>query len=142
MDAHTADFSLDVQGVKGFCPAGELYAKDQIAKKTIPVLSCEGPCIRGEIAAANLVLRSPNPKCHVERLILALAMAHGPGADKSLMIDGCSEMPWAGAQEARRGRQGRPVDLPSTKIHRRLSDGRCQRAKTVARQVADRSSRS
>src|SRR6266511_5816707 len=59
MDAYTADFSLDVQGVKGSCPAGELYAKNQIAKKTIPVLSCEGPCIRGEIArlAANLMLK-------------------------------------------------------------------------------------
>ncbi len=57
MDAATADFSLAVQGVKGFCPAGERYAKEQIARKTIPVLSCEGPCIRGEIArlAANLI---------------------------------------------------------------------------------------
>lgn len=45
MDAYTPDFSLDVQGVKGFCPAGEAYAKRQIEKKTIPVLSCEGPCV-------------------------------------------------------------------------------------------------
>jgi hypothetical protein len=32
MDAYSADFSLDVQGVKGFCPVGERYAKEQIAK--------------------------------------------------------------------------------------------------------------
>ena len=44
MDAATADFSLAVQGVAGSCPAGERYAKEQIAKETIPVLSCEGPC--------------------------------------------------------------------------------------------------
>lgn len=57
MDNQTADFSLEVQGVKGFCPAGEVYAKQQIEKQTIPVLSCEGPCIRGDIArlAANYV---------------------------------------------------------------------------------------
>ena len=41
MDAYTADFSLEVQEVKGFCPAGETYAKQQIALKSIPVLSCE-----------------------------------------------------------------------------------------------------
>jgi hypothetical protein len=71
MDDHTADFSLEVQGVKGHCPAGETYAKEQIAKKSIPVLSCEGPCIRGEIArlAANLVAHevpSLARACHAE----------------------------------------------------------------------------
>ena len=50
MEGHTPDFSLDVQGVKGFCPAGEAYAKQQMAARKIPVLACEGPCIRGEIA--------------------------------------------------------------------------------------------
>jgi hypothetical protein len=49
MDDYTADFSLDVQGVKGFCPAGEVYSKQQIAKKTIPVFSCEGPCIGAKL---------------------------------------------------------------------------------------------
>jgi hypothetical protein len=57
MENYTPDFSLNVQGVKGYCPAGEVYAKRRISEKKIPVLSCEGPCIRGEIArlAANLV---------------------------------------------------------------------------------------
>ena len=57
MEAYTPDFSLSVQGVKGLCPAGEVYAKRNISDKRIPVLSCEGPCIRGEIArlAANLI---------------------------------------------------------------------------------------
>jgi hypothetical protein len=42
MKTYTPDFSLEVEGVKGLCPAGEAYAKQQIEKKTIPVLSCEG----------------------------------------------------------------------------------------------------
>lgn len=59
MNMRTADFSLDVQGIEGSCPTGEAYARRQIAGHSMPVLSCGGPCIRGEIArlAANLVAR-------------------------------------------------------------------------------------
>ena len=96
MEAYTSDFSLEVQGVKGFCPAGEMYAKTQIAKKTIPVLSCEGPCIRGEIArlAANFVaddVPSLARACHAETFFVPhSAMARWvKGAKKSIMIDGC-----------------------------------------------------
>ena len=96
MTAYTADFSLEVQGVKGFCPAGETYAKQQIAKKTLPVLSCEGPCIRGEIArlAANLVAQDDPAlarACHAETFFVPhSAMAEWvKGAEKSVMIDGC-----------------------------------------------------
>lgn len=96
MDSYTADFSVDVQGVKGFCPAGERYANDQIAKKTIPVLSCEGPCIRGEIArlAANFVAQEV-PRlaraCHAETFFVphSAMAAWVKGADKTLVIDGC-----------------------------------------------------
>lgn len=49
MNAYTPDFTLQVEGVKGYCPAGEKYAAQMAAEKKIPVLSCEGPCIRGEI---------------------------------------------------------------------------------------------
>ena len=71
MGAYTPDFSVEVQGIKGFCPVGERYAKQQMAKKTVPVLSCEGPCIRGEIArlAANLVAQEVAGfarTCHAE----------------------------------------------------------------------------
>ena len=96
MDAQTADFSLEVQGVKGFCPAGEVYAKQQIEKHTIPVLSCEGPCIRGDIArlAANYVtqdLPSYARACHAETFFVPhSAMARWVReAPKSVMIDGC-----------------------------------------------------
>jgi len=96
MDTQTADFSLEVQGVKGFCPAGEVYAKQQIEKHTVPVLSCEGPCIRGDIArrAANLVAQnvpSVARACHAETFFVPhSSMARWvKGARKSIMIDGC-----------------------------------------------------
>lgn len=96
MDAYTPDFSLAVEGVKGFCPAGEVYAKRNIADRKIPVLSCEGPCIRGEIArlAANLVAQevpSFARACHAETFVVPhSAMARWvKDADRNIMIDGC-----------------------------------------------------
>jgi uncharacterized metal-binding protein len=96
MEAYTPDFSVEVQGITGHCPVGERYAKEQIAKKTIPVLSCEGPCIRGEIArlAANLVaqeLAGHARTCHAE----AFYVPHSTmakwvkTAEELVMIDGC-----------------------------------------------------
>ena len=49
----TEDFTLQVDGVKGVCPAGEAWAEQQILQKKIPVLACEGPCVRGDIARRN-----------------------------------------------------------------------------------------
>jgi uncharacterized metal-binding protein len=96
MDAYTPDFSLDVQGVQGFCPAGEVYSKQQIERNSIPVLSCEGPCIRGEIArlAANLITQEVPGfarACHAETFLVPhSSMAHWvKAAEKSIMIDGC-----------------------------------------------------
>jgi DGC domain len=96
MGTHTTDFSLEVQGVKGFCPAGEVYAKQQIEKHTTPVLSCEGPCIRGDVArlAANFVAQdqpSLARACHAETFFVPhSSMAQWvKGAQKSIMIDGC-----------------------------------------------------
>jgi len=96
MNAHTPDFSLQVQGVKGFCPAGEIYAKQQIERKNIPVLSCEGPCIRGEIArlAANFIAQdvpSLARACHAETFFVPhSSMARWiKEAQRSVMIDGC-----------------------------------------------------
>jgi len=96
MGDYTPDFSVSVQGVKGFCPAGEAYAKRNIAEKKIPVLSCEGPCIRGEIArlAANLVANEVPAHaraCHAEAFFVPhSAMARWvQGAEQAVMIDGC-----------------------------------------------------
>jgi uncharacterized metal-binding protein len=93
---NTSDFSLEVEGVTGFCPAGETYAKQHMARKSIPVLACEGPCIRGEIArlAANLIAEdvpSLARACHAETFLVPhSSMAQWvKAADKSIMVDGC-----------------------------------------------------
>ena len=96
MENYTPDFSLDVQGVKGFCPAGEVYARRQIETKTIPVMSCEGPCIRGEIArlAANYITQQVPGlarACHAETFLVPHStMARWVKESKtSVMVDGC-----------------------------------------------------
>ena len=96
MENYTPDFSLEVEGVKGCCPAGEVYAKRNISEKRIPVFSCEGPCIRGEIArlAANLIAHevpSFARACHAETFFVPhSSMARWvKEAEKGIMIDGC-----------------------------------------------------
>jgi uncharacterized metal-binding protein len=96
MSAHTSDFSLKVQGIEGLCPTGERYAKQQMERKTIPVLSCEGPCVRGDIArlAANLITQDMAQlarACHAEAFFVPhSSMAQWvKEADKAVMIDGC-----------------------------------------------------
>lgn len=96
MNAHTPEFSVDVQEVTGLCPAGEAWAKRNISEKKIPVFSCEGPCIRGEIArlAANLVAQEMPTyarACHAETFFVPhSSMARWvKEAEKSVMIDGC-----------------------------------------------------
>src|SRR5574342_38789 len=91
----TEDFTLKVDGVKGVCPAGEAWAEEQIRQKKIPVLACEGPCVRGDIArrAANLVAQEePFARaCFPEvAFVPHSGMAHWvKEADKVVMIDGC-----------------------------------------------------
>jgi uncharacterized metal-binding protein len=91
----TQDFSLQVDGVKGVCAAGEKWAEQNMINKRIPVLSCEGPCVRGDIArlAANLVSREePFARaCYAETALVPYsAMARWvKEADQVVMIDGC-----------------------------------------------------
>jgi uncharacterized metal-binding protein len=96
MVEHTPDFTLEVQGTKGACPAGEAHAKQAIAERKTPVFSCEGPCIRGDIArlAANLVAHevpSMARACHAETFFVPhSSMARWvKDAEKTVMIDGC-----------------------------------------------------
>ncbi len=96
MDEETGDFSVDVQGVRGSCSTGEAYAKQQMAAGTTPVLTCEGPCIRGDIArlAGNLVARevpSLARACHAEAFYVPYSsMAQWVRtAGRVVMIDGC-----------------------------------------------------
>jgi uncharacterized metal-binding protein len=95
MTNSSPDYSLQVDGVKGICPAGEAHAKQNIADKTIPVLSCEGPCIRGEIArlAANTVAdEAPYARCcYAETFLVphSTMTTWVKEAEKVVVIDGC-----------------------------------------------------
>jgi len=96
MKASTPDFSLDVEGVEGHCSTGEKHAEEAIANNRIPVFSCEGPCIRGDIArlAANIVAREGENlarACHAETFLVPhSAMARWvKGSTKCIVIDGC-----------------------------------------------------
>jgi len=95
MNNSSSNFSLEIDGIAGLCPSGEKWAEENIAKKAVPVLSCEGPCIRGEIArlAANIVSRNKpyGRACYAETaLVPHSAMARWvKQADQIIMIDGC-----------------------------------------------------
>ena len=150
MDAYTADFSLDVQGITGFCPAGELYAKNQIAQGTRPVLSCEGPCIRGEIArpAANLIAREVPGlarACHAETFFVphSAMAAWVKGAEKSVMIDGCF-LKCRGRVLKKLVGEEKVVHIDALPFYRKYTDVFLmddvleEERKAVARQVADK----
>jgi uncharacterized metal-binding protein len=78
------------------CPAGESWAQEQMLKGTIPVFSCEGPCIRGDIArlAANYVTQAMPGfarACHAETFFVPHSSMRRwvKDADRSVVIDGC-----------------------------------------------------
>ena len=150
MNAYTSAFSLEVQGVKGFCPAGEAYAQQQVAKKTIPVLSCEGPCIRGEIArlAANLVAQEVPAlarACHAETFFVphSAMAAWVKGAEKSVMIDGCFLKCHGRVLKNLVGDE-KVVHIDALPLHKKYTDVFLmddvpeEERKAVARQVADK----
>ena len=150
MDAYTSDFSLEVQGVKGFCPVGEAYAKEQIARRTLPILSCEGACIRGEIArlAANLVAQEVPAlarACHAESFFVphSAMAAWVKDADKILMIDGCFLKCHGRVLDKLVGEE-KVVHIDAMPMHKKFSDVFLMddvpedERKAVARQVADK----
>lgn len=150
MTDQTPDFQLAVEGVKGRCPAGEAWAEQNIAGRKIPVLSCDGPCIRGEIArlAANHVAReTPNHAraCHAETFYVPhSAMARWVReAEHSVMIDGCFLKCHGRVLSGLVGKD-RMVHIDALPLHRKYSDiflmddvPEAER-KEVARAVADK----
>lgn len=87
--------SVEITGTNGHCPAGERAGSQNLREGKVPVLSCEGACIRGEIArlAANMVAKEEPYRrgCHGELLTVpGSAMAKWmTTADKIVLIDGC-----------------------------------------------------
>ncbi len=95
MSKRNTEFSIEVQTTENKCPIGETIGNRNIAEGKIPVLSCEGACIRGEIArlAANMVAKEGSfaRACHGELFSVPdSAMAQWAGkAEKVVLIDGC-----------------------------------------------------
>jgi uncharacterized metal-binding protein len=88
-------FNLEVTSTERKCPIGEKTGSQNLEKGKIPVLSCEGACIRGEIArlAAHLVAKEEPFRrgCHGELFgVPESAMAEWvKKAGKVVLIDGC-----------------------------------------------------
>ena len=93
--SQNGNVSLALSVTDNQCPIGETVGQDNIAKAKIPVLSCEGACIRGEIArqAANILARRPGfgRACHGELLTVPnSAIARWvKTARQVVLIDGC-----------------------------------------------------
>jgi len=144
----TPDFSLDVAGVTGVCPAGERWAEEQIAASRIPVYSCEGPCIRGDIArlAANYVAQQePYARCcHAETFFVPHSgmVRWAKSADKVVVIDGCFLKCHGRALQSIVG-EAKIAHFDALKLYRKYTDVFLmddvpeEERKDVARQVAD-----
>lgn len=89
-------YTLDVTGMDKVCAAGEEFGRRCQKEGKIPVFSCEGGCIKGEIArqAANKVAKADGyaRACHGELFTVPHAdLAKWiKEADKVVIIDGCS----------------------------------------------------
>lgn len=146
----TPDFSLEIDGIDGVCPAGEAWAKQQIIEKKTPVFSCEGPCIRGEIArlAANLVAKEVpeySRCCYAEAFLVPYStMARWTKeADEVIMIDGCF-LKCVGRILKNQVDEEKVIHIDTLPLHKKFSDVFLMddvpedERKQVARQVADK----
>ena len=88
-------FSIEVENTNKKCAIGETVGNRNLHERRIPVLSCEGACIKGEIArlAANVVAKEDGfaRACHGELFSVPYsAMAHWvEQAEQTVLIDGC-----------------------------------------------------
>lgn len=88
-------FAVEISKTEGTCPVGEKVGGRNLEEGKIPVLSCEGACIRGEIArlAAHLVAKEEPYRrgCHGELFTVPhSALARWiKKAGKIVLIDGC-----------------------------------------------------
>ncbi len=87
--------TIEVSTTRAVCPIGERTGQKNHRELKIPVLSCEGACIRGEIArlAANMIAQNEayGRGCHGELITVPdSAIARWiKAAEKVVLIDGC-----------------------------------------------------
>lgn len=142
-------FTLEVTGSNKVCAAGEKYGRACRDKGKIPVFSCEGACIKGEIArqAANLVAKHDGyaRACHGELFTLPHADLAGwvREARKVVLIDGCP-LSCHGRIAGNIIAKDRLIMVDALSIHRKyaqLMDVDAvpeEERKNAAREVADR----
>jgi uncharacterized metal-binding protein len=95
MNKENEVFTLEITNTNKKCAVGEKVGSKNLNEEKIPVISCEGACIRGEIArlAANKLAKEEQFRraCHGELLTV-------PGSNmtewikkskKVVLIDGC-----------------------------------------------------
>ena len=142
-------FTLEVTEIEKVCAAGEIFGRQCQKEGKIPVFSCEGGCIKGEIArqTANLVAKEDGyaRACHGE----LFAVPHADlskwvrEADKVVVIDGCSLFCHSRIAENIISKD-KLVVIDALSIHRKYADlmdvddvPETERKQT-ARQVADK----
>jgi len=141
-------FSLHITETTAKCPIGETVGQHNIDTGKIPVLSCEGACIRGEIArlAANLVAKEQQYRraCHGELFSAphSAMFQWVDNADSVIVIDGCFLHCHGRIVEHLAGKE-KMIHFDALSHHKKYSKifdsddvPECER-KAVARQVAD-----
>ena len=137
MEGSSPDFTVNVQGVEGYCPAGERYAQAQLEARTTPVLSCEGPCAHEMPSHARA--------CHAEAFFVphSAMAAWVKQADRVIMIDGCF-LKCHGRVLKEMVNEEKVVHIDALPLYRKYTDLFSMDAvpeeerKDVARQVADK----
>lgn len=95
MNCIQENITLTISNTKNQCPIGETVGKSSMEQSKTPVLSCEGACIRGEIArqAANMIAKeAPYGRgCHGELITVPESSIARwiKTAGKVVLIDGC-----------------------------------------------------
>ena len=142
-------FALEVTEIDKVCAAGEIYGHQCQKEGKIPVFSCEGGCIKGEIArqAANLLAKEDDyaRACHGELCTVPHAdlAKWVREADKIVVIDGCSLFCHSRIAKNIISRD-KLVIFDSLSIHRKyadlmnVDDVSEEERKQAAREVADK----